>query len=154
MFWVTRRSICWRVACLGDSVTLGYGIRPQEAWPQVLEDLLDARGQREEVFNIAFGGWSTRQELIAYRRLARKYRPDQVVLGICLNDIPEMQNNLTRPPRFVRALYGSSALVRAVIGARRREIASVEEGSRNSSSTLAISRRRAPIAVRTSADLW
>jgi HEAT repeat protein/lysophospholipase L1-like esterase len=116
-----------RVACLGDSVTLGYGIRPQEAWPQVLEDLLDARGQRTEVFNVAFGGWSTRQELIAYRRLARKYRPDQVLLGICLNDVPEMQNNLTRPPLFVRTLYRRSALVRTVVGARRREIASVEE---------------------------
>jgi HEAT repeat protein/lysophospholipase L1-like esterase len=116
-----------RVACLGDSVTLGYGIRPQEAWPQVLEDLIDARGQRAEVFNVAFGGWSTRQELIAYRRVARKYRPDDVILGICLNDVPEMQNNLTRPPRFVRALYRRSALVRTAIGARRREIASVEE---------------------------
>ncbi|HEY2943353.1 MAG TPA: HEAT repeat domain-containing protein [Vicinamibacteria bacterium] len=116
-----------RVACLGDSVTLGYGIRPQEAWPQVLEDVIDARGQRAEVFNVAFGGWSTRQELIAYRRLARKYRPDDVLLGICLNDVPEMQNNLTRPPRLVRALYRRSALVRTVVGARRREIASVEE---------------------------
>ncbi|PYQ00248.1 MAG: hypothetical protein DMF82_22625, partial [Acidobacteria bacterium] len=116
-----------RVACLGDSVTLGYGIRPQEAWPQVLEDLLDARGRRAEVFNVAFGGWSTRQELIAYRRLARRYKPDQVLLGICLNDIPEMQNNLTRPPRLVRALYRRSALVRTVVGARRREIANVEE---------------------------
>jgi len=116
-----------RVACLGDSVTLGYGIRPQEAWPQVLEDLLAARGRRAEVFNVAFGGWSTRQELIAYRRLARRYQPDQVLLGICLNDIPEMQNNLTRPPRLVRTLYRRSALVRTVVGARRREIANVEE---------------------------
>jgi HEAT repeat protein/lysophospholipase L1-like esterase len=116
-----------RVACLGDSVTLGYGIRPQEAWPQVLEDLLDARGVRAEVFNVAFGGWSTRQELIAYRRLARKYGPDRVLLGVCLNDVPEMQNNLSRPPRLVRALYARSALVRKLVGARRREIASVEE---------------------------
>jgi len=123
-----------RIACVGDSVTLGYGIRPQEAWPQVLEDLLDARGQPAEVFNVAFGGWSTRQELIAYRRLARKYRPDQVLLGICLNDVPEMQNNLTRPPRLVRALYRRSALVRTLVGARRREIASVEELFRQSTS--------------------
>ena len=124
-----------RVACLGDSVTLGYGIRPQEAWPQVLENLIDARGQRAEVFNVAFGGWSTRQELIAYRRVARKYRPDDVLLGICLNDVPEMQNNITRPPRFVRALYRRSALVRTAIGARRREIASVEELFRDPAST-------------------
>jgi len=116
-----------RVVCLGDSVTLGYGIRPHDAWPQVLEDQLDARDRRTEVFNVAFGGWSTRQELIAYRRLARKYRPDQVLLAVCLNDLPEMENNLTRPPRLVRALYRRSALVRAVVGARRREIASVEE---------------------------
>ncbi|PYQ14904.1 MAG: hypothetical protein DMF80_11200 [Acidobacteria bacterium] len=116
-----------RLACLGDSVTLGYGIRPHEAWPQVLQDLLAERGQRWEVFNVAFGGWSTRQELIAYRRVARKYRPDQVLLGVCLNDIPEMQNNLSRPPRLVQALYGRSALVRTVVGAQRREIASVEE---------------------------
>jgi HEAT repeat protein/lysophospholipase L1-like esterase len=116
-----------RVACLGDSVTLGYGIRPQEAWPQVLGDMIAARGQRAELFNVSFGGWSTRQELIAYRRLVRKYRPDDVLLGICLNDVPEMQNNLTRPPPFVRALYRRSALVRMAIGARRREIASVEE---------------------------
>ena len=115
-----------RVVCLGDSVTLGYGIRPQEAWPQVLQDLLDAQGRRTEVFNVAFGGWSTRQELIAYRRLARRYRPDRVLLGICLNDIPEMQNNLARPPRLVSPSI-SSALVRTVIGAQRREIHSVEE---------------------------
>jgi HEAT repeat protein/lysophospholipase L1-like esterase len=124
-----------RVVCLGDSVTLGYGIRPHDAWPQVLEDQLDARGRRTEVFNVAFGGWSTRQELIAYRRLARKYRPDQVILGVCLNDVPEMQNNLTRPPPLVRALYRRSALVRAVVGARRREIASVEELFRDPGAT-------------------
>src|SRR5262249_4671264 len=116
-----------RVVCLGDSVTLGYGIRPQEAWPQVLQDLLAARGQRAEVFNVAFGGWSTRQELIAYRRLARKYRPDPGLLGVCLNDIPEMENNLARPPRLVQSLYRRSALVRTVVGAERREIGSVEE---------------------------
>ena len=28
-----------RVACLGDSVTLGTGLPPEEAWPQVLAAL-------------------------------------------------------------------------------------------------------------------
>ena len=116
-----------RVICLGDSTTLGWGIRPQEAYPQVLEDLLESQGDRVEVLNVALGGWSTRQERIAYERIARKYRPDAVLLGICLNDVPELQNNLTRPPALVAALYRRSALVRRLVRAREREIADVLE---------------------------
>jgi HEAT repeat protein/lysophospholipase L1-like esterase len=116
-----------RVVCLGDSVTLGYGIAPREAYPQVLQDILTAQDLPVEVFNLALGGWTTRQELIAYRRLARKYRPDQVLLGICLNDIPEMENNLTRPSPLLMAAHRRSALVRRVVGAHDREIHSVEE---------------------------
>ncbi len=116
-----------RVICLGDSTTLGWGIRPEEAYPQVLEDLLESQDDRIEVFNVALGGWSTRQERIAYERIARKYRPDAVLLGICLNDVPELQNNLTRPPALVAALYRRSALVRRLVRAREREIADVLE---------------------------
>jgi HEAT repeat protein len=124
---VQKRKSSWRVACLGDSVTLGYEIRPEQAWPQMLEELAEVGGRDLDVMNVALGGWATRQELIAYRRIVRRYRPDQVLVGICLNDVPEMQNNLSRPPRALAALYGRSALVRAVVGARRREIGAVEE---------------------------
>ncbi|HWW92038.1 MAG TPA: HEAT repeat domain-containing protein [Vicinamibacteria bacterium] len=116
-----------RLICLGDSTTLGWGIRPQEAYPQVLQDLLESMGERTEVFNVALGGWSTRQELIAYRRIARKYRPDEVLIGVCLNDVPEMQNNLSRPPAWLAALHERSALVRRLVRAQDREIADVEE---------------------------
>ncbi|HKC11579.1 MAG TPA: HEAT repeat domain-containing protein, partial [Vicinamibacteria bacterium] len=116
-----------RLICLGDSTTLGWGIRPQEAYPQVLEDLLESTGERTEVFNVALGGWATRQELIAYRRIARKYSPDQVLIGVCLNDVPEMQNNLSRPPAWLAAFHERSALVRRLVRAQDREIADVEE---------------------------
>src|SRR5262245_6817134 len=119
---VDKRAGLWRVMVLGDSVTLGYGLRPEQAFPQVLQDLLDARGRAAEVFNVAFSGWSTRQERIAYERIGRKYHPDDVLVAVCLNDIPEIHNNLTRPPGWVRALYARSALVRRLVGARRREI--------------------------------
>jgi HEAT repeat protein/lysophospholipase L1-like esterase len=116
-----------RVVCLGDSTTLGWGVSPPEAYPQVLEEMLEAEGDRTEVLNVALGGWSTRQELIAYRRIARKYRPDVVLLGICLNDVAEMEDNLSRPPRWLAALYRRSALVRRLVRAREREIADVEQ---------------------------
>ena len=116
----------WRVAVLGDSVTLGAEIRPYEAYPQVLEARLRGMGRRIEVMNLALWGWSTRQERIAYERIARRYRPDQVLLAVCLNDIPELQNNLTRPPRWLAALHDRSAVVRRIVNAPAREIDSVE----------------------------
>jgi HEAT repeat protein/lysophospholipase L1-like esterase len=122
-----KRPGSWRVACLGDSVTMGWSIRPEQAWPQVLEEVAQASGLDAEVMNVALGGWSTRQELIAYRKIVRRYRPDEVLVGICLNDVAEMQNNLSRPPALLAALHRRSALVRLVVGGRSREIRAVEE---------------------------
>ncbi len=116
----------WRVAVLGDSVTLGAEIRPYEAFPQVMEARLVAAGRQIEVMNVALWGWSTRQERIAWERIVRRYHPDQVLLAVCLNDIPELQNNLTRPPRWLAALHERSALVRRLVNAGGREVDSVE----------------------------
>ena len=116
-----------RVVALGDSVTLGAGIEAAEAWPQRLEAGYAGEGRPVEVLNVALWGWSTRQERIAYTRLARAHHPDQVLLAVCLNDIPELQNNLSRPPQWLRGLFERSALVRRVVDAEGREIRDVEE---------------------------
>jgi lysophospholipase L1-like esterase len=76
--------------------------------------------------NVALMGWSTRQERIAWQRIARHYRPDQAVLAVCLNDIPELFNNLSRPPRWLTRLHEASALVRLAVNAEGREIDNVE----------------------------
>lgn len=116
-----------RLVFLGDSVTLGAGIEPEAAFPQLLQARFEAEGRPIEVFNLALWGWSTRQERLAYERIGRRYRPDTVVLGVCLNDVPELQNNLDRPPRWLAALHERSALVRVLVNAQGREIARVEE---------------------------
>jgi HEAT repeat protein len=115
-----------RIAILGDSVTLGAEIRPEEAYPQRLEARFRAEGRRVEVMNVALWGWSTRQERIAWQRIARAYQPDQVILAVCLNDIPELFNNLSRPPRWLMRLHERSAVVRLLVDAEGREIDSVE----------------------------
>ena len=116
-----------RLVALGDSVTLGAGIEPARAYPQVLERMLWRAGRRVEVMNMALWGWSTRQERLAYERIARRYRPDQVMLAVCLNDIPELQNNLARPPAWLTTLFRRSALVRRLVDAPGREIQNVEQ---------------------------
>ena len=121
-----------RIVCLGDSVTFGQGVAQHETYPFLLEALLKQRGLNAEVFNIAVSGWSTRQQVTAYREIARRYRPDQVFLGFCLNDVAEMHNNLAAPPAApVRWLARHSALTRWLIDAEGRQIHSVEELLRN-----------------------
>ncbi len=115
-----------RVVVLGDSVTLGAQIRRDQAFPQLLEARLGAAGRPIEVMNVALWGWSTRQERIAWSRIARRYRPDVAILAVCLNDIPELFNNLERPPRWLRALHDRSAVVRLIVNAQGREIGNVE----------------------------
>ena len=116
-----------RLVFLGDSVTAGIGLAPEEAYPRLLDARFQAAGVPLEVLNVALWGWSTRQERIAYRRIARKYRPDEVVLAVCLNDIQELEHQLSRPPALLVALHERSALVRRVVGAQRREVKDVEE---------------------------
>ncbi|HET7293910.1 MAG TPA: HEAT repeat domain-containing protein [Vicinamibacteria bacterium] len=116
-----------RVFCLGDSTTYGQHLRPEQAWPQRLQVLLDERSWTFEVFNVALPGWSARQQRIAYGRICRKYHPDQVLLAICLNDVPDLQNNLERPPRLVSWLFARSALVRRAVDPEARHIRGVQE---------------------------
>lgn len=116
-----------RIAILGDSVTYGHGVEATEAFPQVLERKLRGMARDVDVFNIGLPGWSTRQERMAYQRIARKYRPDVVVLAVCLNDLAELQINLTKPPAFLLGLFKRSATVRLALGASKREIGAVED---------------------------
>jgi HEAT repeat protein len=108
-------------------VTFGYGFTRAEAWPQALQAMVDERGPGVEVFNMALPGWSTRQERYAYERIARRYRPDAVVLAVVLNDIEDLENNLSRPPPVLIELFRRSALVRRLMDPEGREIRSVDE---------------------------
>jgi HEAT repeat protein len=112
-----------RVAALGDSVTLGAGAEPQESWPRQLQASLDAQQRPVEVLNVALWGWSTREERMAYGRIARRYHPDVVALAVCLNDVPEVL--VDTPPAWIPALHRRSALVRAVVDAGGREMREV-----------------------------
>ncbi len=117
----------WRVVVLGDSVTAGTPFKPAESFPAMLQERLDGQGPWVEVLNVALWGWSTRQERMAFQRIARGYHPDQVIVGLCLNDVEELQNNLERPPLLLAQLHRRSALVRRLVHAETRQIHDIEE---------------------------
>lgn len=116
-----------RVVFLGDSLTEGFGVGPGQAYPRILQEMLDARGSRVEVLSVAVQGWSTRQQRIAYHRMARRYEPDLVVVAAVLNDIVELEHQLHPPPRALTWLHERSAFVRWAVAARHRQLRAVED---------------------------
>lgn len=119
----------WRIACVGDSVTMGFAVEPEDSYSSALQRSLRRAGEQVEVFNVAVMGWTMRQYRAAYRDIVRKYEVDDVIVGVCLNDIPEMQNNLASGELsgFLSALGARSALVRTLLNAHAREIGDVKE---------------------------
>ena len=82
-----------RVVIFGDSFTEGQGVKEADAYPRVLERLLNAGGGRWEVRNCGRRGTDFPQ-LNAVFEDALKYSPDVVVYAMVLNDAdrtPEFQ---------------------------------------------------------------
>ena len=78
-----------RVAVLGDSFAEGFGVNDDETVASVLEHR--ELGGRAEVLNFGVSGnFGTTQEWLLYRGLARRFRPDVVVLFfLAANDLTD-----------------------------------------------------------------
>lgn len=70
-----------RIVFLGDSLTAGYGLDPQQAYPQLVENLLEEAGHDVEVVNAGVSGDTTAGGL---RRIDWLLRQEMDILVIAL----------------------------------------------------------------------
>jgi hypothetical protein len=92
-----------RIAVLGDSFTEAVQLPVEQTWWRVLEQRLVEcpafEGRRLEVMNFGVSGYSSAQQLQAWRHVASDYGPDIVILGFFPgNDIRENSPALDRDP--------------------------------------------------------
>jgi acyl-CoA thioesterase I len=73
------------VVCLGDSLTEGYGLAPEQAYPRRLEEMLRERGLPVRVVNAGISG-STSASAVSRLRWQLRSRPDVVVIALGGND--------------------------------------------------------------------
>ena len=74
-----------RIALLGDSISMGGGIRPNETLCARLERGLNARaeaGVRYEVMNFAVAGYTAAMQLEQFTSRALAYDPDHVLVAL------------------------------------------------------------------------
>ena len=74
-----------RIIVLGDSLTYGYGVSVNAAYPAVLEERL-GRTHSVEVLNLGVPGANSEQVHEIARQQLPRLQPDVVVYGICQND--------------------------------------------------------------------
>lgn len=82
---ISKRDGRYRIAALGDSLTFGWGVREEEAFPRLLETQLN-EFYPVEVINFGTGNYNTSQEVYLFLEKGLKYNPDKVVLFYFIND--------------------------------------------------------------------
>jgi hypothetical protein len=75
-----------RIAFVGDSTTMGWGVAEQETFAHQVIARLQAQGRKVDGFNEGVGNWNTTQELTNFRDTGLKMKPDIVVLTYFIND--------------------------------------------------------------------
>jgi lysophospholipase L1-like esterase len=111
-----------RIAMLGDSLTVGWGVPVDDTFAKRIERMYAAAGVNAEVINFGVGNYNTVQEVQAFLAHGHRYRPDVVVLNYFVNDA-ELPTPVSAPSRLMRACYAcvflagrSDALVRQFLG--------------------------------------
>jgi hypothetical protein len=90
---VEKKPDTFRIALLGSSMDMGWGVGTDETYENLLEDWLNThaakRGlsRRFEVLNFAVAAYSPIQRLDTYERKVRAYKPDMVIYSATMLDI-------------------------------------------------------------------
>ena len=81
-----------RVGCVGDSFTMGWGVRDaNDTYPQRLGTALEAKAPGGfQVLNLGVNGTDTAAHADFVARIAPKGGLDRVILGYCLNDTDDL----------------------------------------------------------------
>src|SRR5258708_38782553 len=79
-----------RIAFVGDSITLGWGVEERETFArQVIAGLVKA-GRKVDGFNLGVGNYNTVQELALFRDVGIALKPDIIALAYFINDAEPM----------------------------------------------------------------
>ena len=75
------------IMILGDSLSAGYGIQPQQGWVHLLQKRLEQQYPKQhKVVNASVSGETTSGALARMPKLLQTHRPDLVVIELGGND--------------------------------------------------------------------
>ena len=109
------------IVVLGDSLSAGYGIGIDDAWPRLLEQRLrdtpEMANKNPRVINASISGETTAGGLSRLPRLLAEHRPHLVIVELGANDglrglsLNAMRSNLDRTIKHIRKTGATPLLV-------------------------------------------
>ena len=104
MMWLSPATVfAKRILILGDSISAGYGMNPQQGWVALLQNQLDREFPKQhQVINASVSGETTSGALARLPKLLTTHQPHVVVIELGGNDAlrgqpPQMmQKNLSQ----------------------------------------------------------
>lgn len=92
----------FRIALLGSSIDMGWGVGTEQTYENLLEDWLNAQAAKSgsirkfEVLNFAVAAYSPLQRVEVFRRKAAEFQPDLVLFSVTMLDIRLTQLHLLK----------------------------------------------------------
>jgi lysophospholipase L1-like esterase len=87
----------YRIVVLGDSIAAGLHVeRNEDVFPPILERLLESRGRRAEVINLAVSGYNTQQEVETLREKGLQYHPDLVLVAYTMSSREHVDGDILK----------------------------------------------------------
>lgn len=114
-----------RIAVLGDSMVVAVTTDEENTMVRLLEKKLNGShdGVTWEVMNFGVSGSSTGQELVMYRKVVAKYKPDVVLCVFCTrNDLGDNYHRLSNNYRIYFDLDERGELVQRPFNVRRASL--------------------------------
>ena len=114
LFSATPALAARTILVMGDSLSAGYGIRPEQAWPSLLDKRLQEKRLDYSVANLSISGETTAGGRSRLGPALRQHKPAIVVIALGANDglrglpLAQMRDNLRV---MVDAARGSGAKV-------------------------------------------
>lgn len=87
-----------RIACVGDSVTFGYGMPAEKTFPKLLEKKLSDNGISAEVMNLGFPGNDVYGNRRVTETIALQFSPDVFIYQFGLNDFNVLKSGRNVAP--------------------------------------------------------
>ena len=95
-----------KIIALGDSLTLGWGVKADNTYSQILEKKLDERFEQNfEVINMGVGNYNSAMELALFEEKGLSLKPDAVILSYFINDIEPTSKTSSLLQKLIRKSY-------------------------------------------------
>ena len=106
-----------RIAFLGDSFTLGIGVKDDDTLPANFEHAVRSKYRNTEVLNFGISGSSTNQQIDLLERYLISFKPDIVVIVLFLNDANRTGTiQFLSRPKVLKKVRKYSFFINAVVG--------------------------------------